>query len=154
MGRFNRFKKCQTGSGRWAANNLNSRAYSQIKRPSVQKLIYAQGLATLVVACVASVFSVTHGYSALLGGLICALPNAWFAYRSFAFQGARAAQQIVKSFYRGEAAKFFLTALLFGLTFKFITAIEPLTLFAAFFAVQMVFWLTPLLINRNVSASG
>jgi len=104
---------------------------------------------TVLASGLALSLSLVHGYSALLGGLICTVPNTWFAYRSFKYRGARASQQIVKSFYRGEAVKLLLTALLFGATFKFVKVIEPVTVFAVFFLVQLSFWLTPLLFNRE-----
>ena len=49
------------------------------------------------------------GYSALSGGLIAWLPNLYFAHKAFRFSGARAAQEIVRSFYAGEAGKLILT---------------------------------------------
>ncbi len=91
------------------------------------------------------ILSGVHGYSALLGGIICLIPNAYFAYRTFAYQGAQAARKIVNSFYKAEAVKLGLTALFFGLTFKYVKPLEPLSLFMTFFIVQVVHWLAPLL---------
>jgi len=99
----------------------------------------------LLVSGVAWCFGAVHGYSALMGGFICLLPNAYFAYRTFAYQGAQAARYIVKNFYRAEAVKLGLTALLFGLTFKFVQPLEPASLFLVFFLVQTVHWFTPLI---------
>ena len=127
---------------------MTSGSKSRITRPPYINVVLTQFVAALCIATVASFFSTVHGYSSLLGGLICAIPNAWFAFRSFEYQGARAAQQIVKNFYRAEAIKLGLTAVLFGLTFKLVDPLEPLTLFVTFFLVQVVHWFTPLLIKR------
>src|SRR5690554_5129880 len=50
--------------------------------------------------------------SALLGGGIALLANAWFARQVFRYCGARQARRIAHSFYRGEAGKFVLSAAL------------------------------------------
>lgn len=133
---------------RVAEQIVASASNSQIVRPPLVNVILVQFCIVLCLSVLGSFISMVHGYSALLGGVICAVPNAWFAYRSFAFQGARAANRIVKSFYKAEAVKLALTALLFGMTFKFVDPIEPLTLFIAFILVQMVHWLAPFLISR------
>lgn len=50
--------------------------------------------------------------SALLGGGIALLGNAWFARQVFRYRGARQARRIAHGFYRGEAGKFVLSAAL------------------------------------------
>ncbi len=134
---------------------LDSALHSHIKRPPVYRVVIAQLVVTLIATLVGWSLSNVHGYSALMGGLICALPNSYFAYRSFAFRGALAARHIVKNFYRAEAVKLGLTALLFGLVFKFVHPLEPVSLFLAFFIVQIVHWFTPLIMaGTKNSAAG
>jgi ATP synthase protein I len=142
-------KLIQSEHSEWQSNILISATHSQLKRPSIQNVIVTQLFTTFFCTVLACFLSVVHGYSAFLGGLICTLPNAYFAYRSFVYQGAHAAEQIIKGFYKAEAVKLTLTALLFGLTFKFVRPLEPLTLFITFFLVQVVLWFTPLLLSKH-----
>lgn len=97
----------------------------------------------------------TGGWSAALGGLICWLPSCWFAYRAFRYRGARAARQIVRSFYTGEAGKMLLTMALFTLVFVNLESVNALALFAGFAGVQLVNWVVPLVMaladNRQTS---
>ena len=132
---------------------MTSTTSSYMNRPPVHKFVIAQLFVTVVISILGSLVSVIHGYSALLGGLICTLPNGYFVYRTFVYRGARAAANIVKSFYKAEASKFVLTALLFGLAFKFVHPIEPVSLFLAFFLVQTVHWLTPILMQRSIKTN-
>jgi len=91
------------------------------------------------------------GYSGLCGGLIVWLPNLYFAHKAFRFSGARAAQNIVRSFYAGEAGKLILTAVLFALTFAGVKPLEPLALFGVFLLTQVVSWFAPLLMRKRLS---
>ncbi|HET8791898.1 MAG TPA: ATP synthase subunit I, partial [Modicisalibacter sp.] len=76
---------------------------AQLKRPRFSRLLLAQSSTVLAVAVLASIFGgKSAALSALLGGLVCWLPNAYFAWRAFRYQGARLASNIVKSFYRAE----------------------------------------------------
>ncbi len=75
--------------------------------------------------------------SALLGGLTCAIPNAYFVWRAFRYSGARSAVRIVQSFYQGETWKFLLTALCFIAIFQRVEPLNVLALFAGFITVQL-----------------
>lgn len=99
-------------------------------------------------------FGVTAGGSALVGGLICWLPNCWFAWRAFRYRGARAARRIVRSFYIGQAGKMLLTAGLFALAFIHMDPLSPLALFAGFGMVQMVSWVVPVAVSRSERQGG
>ena len=91
------------------------------------------------------------GYSGLCGGLIAWLPNVYFAHKAFRFSGARAAQNIVRSFYAGEAGKLILTAVLFALTFAGVKPLEAPTVFGVFLLTLMVSWFAPLLMRTRLS---
>ena len=67
------------------------------------------------------IFEAAVGYSALLGGLISAVPNSYFALQAFKFQGAQNADKVVKSFIRGELGKIVFTGVLFALSFTLVT---------------------------------
>lgn len=94
----------------------------------------------LVVSLLFSTRGLPGAYSALIGGLIFFLPNAYFAYRSFLHQGARSAKKIVQTIYKAEVIKLVLIAGLFVLVFYFIKPLDPFGLFAAFIGTQAVSW--------------
>jgi len=89
------------------------------------------------------------GYSGFLGGVIAWLPNLYFARKAFRYGGARAARDILKSFYAGEAGKYILTAALFALLFAGVTPLDARAVFAAFILTQMVSWFAPVLIKAK-----
>lgn len=91
----------------------------------------------MIIAALAWLHSDVAAKSALLGGLTCALPNAYFIWRAFRYTGARAATQVVQSFYQGEAWKFVLTALCFGVIFQLVEPLNVLALFVSFMTVQL-----------------
>ena len=100
---------------------------------------------TLLIALIAALVSGgMAAKSAVLGGLLSVLPNALFARKLFQYQGARAAKQIVNSFYYGEALKIVMSIILFALVFAF-CSIKPVVFFATYIVVQMVLWFAPLL---------
>lgn len=111
-----------------------------------RRLLLIQLGVSMLIACIALwVNSVAAAYSAVLGGLVCVVPNAYFVRALFSHGGARAARQIVNGFYRGEALKLTLSAALFTLVFKCFT-IDPLVFFMAYITAQMVFWFAPLIV--------
>lgn len=94
-------------------------------------------------------FTINAGYSALLGGLVAIIPNAFFARNVFKYQGAHAAKKIVNSFYKGEALKIILSIILFTIVFNF-CKITPLAFFASYVLILMTHWLSPwIIINKR-----
>lgn len=122
---------------------------AQLQRPKVLRVVGLQAIVTLLVAvgCYLMTDPVA-AYSALLGGVVCFLPNLYFAWESFRHQGAQAAKQIVRSFYKAEAVKFGLTAVLFALVFILVRPLNPISFFLTYAVVQVVHWLAPLVIKR------
>ncbi len=114
-----------------------------------QRLLLIQlGVAVLISVIALIVGDVKAALSAVAGGLVCAIPNAYFVSKLFKHNGARAARQIVNGFYKGEALKLILSVALFALVFKYLN-VNPLVFFVAYIAAQMVFWFAPLIIvNR------
>lgn len=90
-------------------------------------------------AAISLLFSGTvMAFSVLLGGLISALPNSYFALHAFRFQGARNAKKVVGGFIRGEFGKIVMTIVLFALSFALITNINELALILGFIATYFV----------------
>ena len=112
---------------------------TNLRPPSVYKVIVAQLVWTVSFSLVClSIFGVVAGSSALLGGLISAVPNSYFALHAFKFQGARNADKVVKSFIRGELGKIVFTGVLFALSFTLVTSLDELALIAGFVATHFV----------------
>lgn len=77
-------------------------------------------------------------YSVLLGGLISALPNSYFALHAFKFQGARNAQRVVRSFIKGELGKIIITLVLFALSFTLISNLNEPALILGFIVTHFI----------------
>lgn len=106
-----------------------------------------------VTLIIATLFALTNNanaaVSAILGGLVYIIPNAYFALTLFKHQGARAAKQIVKGFYKGEALKLILTILLFTAVFL-LYRVSPLAFFVSYITVLMTHWFTPcIIVNKH-----
>lgn len=93
------------------------------------------------------IFDHRQAISALLGGLTALLPMALFARKLFAHQGAKAAKNIVRSFYLGEMLKIILSVSLFSLIF-IMYEVKPVTFFLMYIAVVMQHWFAPLIIDK------
>ncbi|MDP6535110.1 MAG: ATP synthase subunit I [Gammaproteobacteria bacterium] len=112
---------------------------TNLKAPPVYKVIVAQLVVTSFMAVLSLLLSGTvMAYSALLGGLISALPNSYFALQAFKFRGASNAEKVVKSFIRGELGKIGITLVLFALSFTLITNLNELVLILGFVTTHFV----------------
>lgn len=104
----------------------------------ILRVLLAQaGLALVLAAFFRGTGGPVSAYSALLGGLIAVLPNAFLALRLSLPRRDPGAAALLRAAYIGELGKVMLTVLLFGLVF---TAVRPLAagaLFAGFVAAQL-----------------
>jgi ATP synthase protein I len=78
------------------------------------------------------------GLSALLGGMVAVVPNAFLAARLLKPSRDQSARAMMNAAWFGEIGKLLLTALLFGVIFGFVRPIEPLAVFAGFIGAQLV----------------
>lgn len=105
----------------------------------VAKVLLAQLAASVLLA---GVFWGTgtrvSGYSALLGGLICVIPNAFLALRLAVPRRDPGAGALVRAAYIGELGKLALTALMFGLVFLLVRPLAAGPLFAGFILAQLM----------------
>lgn len=122
----------------------------QLNKRGITRLWLVQLGVTLILATLCAIlFSANAASSALLGGLVCIIPNAYFAIKLFKHQGARAARQIVNSFYKGEALKIILSMFLFALVFV-LCRITPAAFFASYILVLMTHWVAPwIIVNKQ-----
>jgi len=113
------------------------------------KLLVAQTVVGVVLAMALwSIYGYVVGYSALLGCLVCVIPNAFLALRLAVPRRDPGAKALVQAAYIGELGKLALTVLFFTVVFTQVKPLSPAALFAGFIATQMV-TLAGLLLNRE-----
>jgi ATP synthase protein I len=78
------------------------------------------------------------GYSALLGGLTCVIPNAFLALRLIVPRRDLGASGLVRAAYIGELGKLALTVLMFSLVFTLVRPLAAVSLFTGFIAATLV----------------
>jgi ATP synthase protein I len=78
------------------------------------------------------------GYSALLGGLTCVIPNAFLALRLVAPRRDAGPRGLVRAAYIGEIGKIALTVLMFSLVFTLVRPLAVGALFTGFIAATLV----------------
>lgn len=84
----------------------------------VTKLALMQLVFTLILTMLIAVFwGWSYAYSALLGGMICALANLFFAGKLFFSKSIVNPEQILQKFYRSEALKLMFIITMFVLVF-------------------------------------
>ena len=118
----------------------------------IKQLLCWQLAGAVAAGLVGMLWGASGALGAFAGGLIAWLPNCYFAFRAFRHKGARAARQIVRSFYAGVTGKIFLTASLFALAFISLDPLNAPAVFIGFIAVQALSWIVPLIAaQRQVS---
>lgn len=123
----------------------------QLNKRGIVRLWLVQLGITLILAMISAVFfDKQAATSALLGGLVCIIPNAYFAYKVFKHQGARSAKLIVNSFYKGEAQKIIISVMLFTAVFV-LCRITALAFFASYIVILMTQWLSPWIIVTKLN---
>ena len=130
-----------------------SRSARQRMNAKGRRTAYRLLTAQCVIAGVATVlFAITGGalaaQSALLGSLITIIPNGFFIVLVFYYTGASSAQQVVLSFYAGEALKLVLSVLLLTLALIFFHG-PLLPLFAVFALLHLMHLLAPILLFKT-----
>ena len=101
--------------------------------------LLAQACVSLALAAAAWVWQgQAAGMSALLGGMVAVVPNAFLAARLLKPSRDQSARAMMGAAWFGEIGKVLLTALLFGVIFGFVRPIQPLAVFAGFIAAQLV----------------
>ena len=118
------------------------------KHGIVRFWIFQLILVFILAALSALKYNANAAISVILGGMVGIIPNALFAVKLFKYQGARAARQIVNSFYKGEALKIVLSIFLFALVF-ISYKITPLAFFVSYVLVLMTHWFAPWIIVNN-----
>ncbi|MFL2499964.1 MAG: ATP synthase subunit I [Porticoccaceae bacterium] len=103
-----------------------------IPKPKMLKVTMYQLAILLLLTGTLSLEDRLLALSALVGGMIQIIPQAWFSWQAFKYAGARQMALAVRSMYRGEFGKVVLTAALFAVVFNLETQWNYIALFAAF----------------------
>jgi ATP synthase protein I len=105
----------------------------------IAKVLLAQlGLSVVLAVLFWGMDGRVAGYSALLGGLICVIPNGFLALRLIVPRPDPGARALVQAAYIGELGKLALTVLMFGAVFVAVRPLAAWPLFAAFIGAQLM----------------
>ena len=117
------------------------------RQPGFPILVFQAIVTVLASACFAAGSGWVAAYSALLGGLIALLANAYFAYQAFRYFGARSAKAIVQSIWAGAMGKWIIASVLFALTFVGVQPLAPMALFIGYLLALLAAACAPLLMK-------
>ena len=100
-------------------------------------LLVQLGLSTVISLLFWGLKGHVSGYSALLGGLTCVIPNAFLALRLVVPRRDPGAGALLRAAYVGETGKLALTVILFTLAFTLVRPLAAGALFTGFVAAQL-----------------
>jgi ATP synthase protein I len=123
----------------------NQHELSQKKQAErlVRRFILTQLMTTLVLSAALLIYDYTAAYSALAGGMIATLANAWFAIKVFQVKSEETPETVLTTFYVGEIYKFVFTGAMFVIAF---VLIKPLSI-VAFMGLYFLIHMTPAVVN-------
>jgi ATP synthase protein I len=99
--------------------------------------VIAQLVVSLVFSALFLLYDWPAAYSALAGGLIATLANAWFTVKVFTVKRSNEPSVLLRAIYTGEIYKILLTGALFVVAFVLIRPVNAATLLATYFVVHM-----------------
>ena len=111
-----------------------------IPKPELLKATFYQLAVLLLGVVVISTTDKLMAVSALMGGLIQILPQAWFSRQAFKYAGASNVDKVVRSMYRGELGKVVMTASLLAILFTVDKQWNYIAVFTAFLAMIPLQW--------------
>jgi ATP synthase protein I len=109
----------------------------------VRRFILTQLMTTLVLSAALLIYDYTVAYSALAGGMVATLANAWFAIKVFQVKSEETPETVLTTFYVGEIYKFVFTGAMFVIAF---VLIKPLSI-VAFMGLYFLIHMTPAVVN-------
>jgi ATP synthase protein I len=122
---------------------------SAVPLPGRQPIIWillAQAVSSgLIAGGLALWFGRIVGVSALLGGAVAVLPNAFLAARLLKPGNTVSAEMLLRSAWLGEAGKLIMTAVLFAAVFVAVRPLSAPAVFGGFIAAQLVIFCAPLM---------
>lgn len=119
----------------------------------IRGLLSILGLQLLVASCVTLTFLVASGHlaakSAAIGSAIAFIPGAFYAWRLIVSRNA-APGRLLRTHIVAEAGKLTLTFVLFAVTFVWVKDVSAVSLFIAYIAVLLVYWLALILFKITI----
>lgn len=128
---------------------LSSKELMKVKKTEVFRFVFFQFLAACVITVIIYIAnSELSAYSFFLGAIASVIPSAYMAIRVFGGKKVRPAQEIAKSFYKGEAGKLIITALMMSLIFSLVKPLAAGFFFAGFGITVLSHWLSPFVLRH------
>jgi len=110
----------------------------------IKQILIWQWLATFCIAAILFVVKRDLALTALLGGMICALPNMYFARQLFTKRRIAEAGLLLRSAYIAEIIKLGLAIALMAIVLINYKEVHPITLFVTYFIAHSCMWAVPL----------
>ena len=104
----------------------------------IRTIVVLQFGVALALGLLLLVIGMSAAWSGLLGGLIAALTNGYFAYRSFAHYRAQETERLARRMLGAEIQKILLTGLMFLLAVVYISPLNIGLLLGSYLIVQLV----------------
>ncbi len=101
-------------------------------------IVLSQFGATAAISVLVLPIGWVYTYSALIGGLIAALANGYFATRIFRPYRAQDPDKLLRSLYGAEIKKLLLTGLMFVAAILGIAPLSMVALFGGYLVIQLV----------------
>jgi len=111
-----------------------------IEAPPVSQITKTQVTILLVAVVALAPLDTTISFSVLIGGIIQIVPQAYFSLLAFRYIGAQQAPKIVQAMQKGASGKLLLTAILFGLSFSFLSPLDVRVLFLTYCLMIIIQW--------------
>jgi len=124
----------------WARKRWIENTVITIPKPEILKATLTQLAVLLLIVIALGIADSQLAASALMGGLIQILPQAWFSRQAFKYAGASKVDKVVRSMYRGELGKVVMTATLFAIVFTVSKQWNYPVLFTTFLVMIPLQW--------------
>ncbi len=118
----------------------------------IRTIVAYQFLAALGLGLLLLMIGMTQAWSGFSGGMIAALANGYFAWRTFAHYRAQEPERIARRMLGAEIQKLLLTGLMFVVAIRFITPLSMGALLGGYLTVQVVIPLAVTLIHDRQHA--
>ena len=114
----------------------------------IQRILVWQWLITFCITAALFVVKRDLALSAFLGGLVCALPNVYFARQLYKRRIA-IAPALLRSAFVAEFIKMGLAVALLAIVLIKYKEVHPIALFVSYFTVHSCMWAVPLITQNN-----
>ncbi len=120
----------------------------------IQSIIVWQWLITFCLAAVLFVVKRDYALSAFLGGLVCTVPNMYFARQIFTKRRIAVAHTLLRSVFVAEFIKLGLAIALLAIVLINYREVQPIALFVTYFITHSCMWAVPLITQQSKSKSN